>query len=128
MMGPILIIEDEPRNMKLVRDALVLTGYKTEEAYNGEEGVKLAKACNPVLILMDLQMPVMDGLEATQKLKADPATLNIPIIALTALAMKGDEERVRAAGCDGYLSKPIRLSELKELVRQFLDGQPAISN
>ena len=104
----ILIIEDDPKNLKLFRDVLKANGYTTLEAANGEHGVNLAKAHHPSLILMDIQMPILDGLKATTLLKADTKTQKIPVIALTAYAMKGDEEKALQAGCDGYITKPIR--------------------
>jgi CheY-like chemotaxis protein len=103
----ILIVEDEPRNLKLIRDLLEVSGYIILEAIDGKQGVEIAKAKEPDLILMDIQMPVMEGFEATRILKADERTRDIPIMALTAHAMEGDEEKVKAAGCDGYVSKPI---------------------
>jgi CheY-like chemotaxis protein len=103
----ILIVEDEPRNLKLIRDLLEVSGYIILEAIDGKQGVEIAKAKEPDLILMDIQMPVMEGFEATRILKADETTRDIPIMALTAHAMEGDEEKVKAAGCDGYVSKPI---------------------
>ncbi len=118
----ILIIEDEPRNLTLVRDLLQVSGYKTIEATDGERGVELTKANKPDLILMDVQMPKMDGLEATRILKADATTSNIPVLALTSYAMKGDKERILEAGCDGYLAKPIDIKELLKIVAEYLSG------
>jgi two-component system cell cycle response regulator DivK len=103
----ILIVEDDPKNLKLFRDLLQVSGYTTLEATDGKQGVELAREEKPDLILMDIQMPVMDGLEATKLLKNDDVTKDIPIIAITAYAMKGDEEKMRDAGCDGYITKPI---------------------
>ena len=103
----ILIVEDDSKNLKLVRDLLQVSGYVTLEATNGKLGVEVAKEQKPDLILMDIQMPVMDGLQAARLLKADEETKKIPIIALTAYAMKGDEEKMLQAGCDGYIPKPI---------------------
>ncbi len=120
MTHMILIVEDEPKNIKVVRDLLQANGFATLEAQNGQQGVDMARACRPDLILMDIQIPVLDGLEATRILKADPATRHIPILALTAYAMKGDEERVRAAGCDGYITKPLRLASFLEQIGAFL--------
>ena len=116
----VLIVEDEPKNIKVVRDLLQANGFVTLEARNGQEGIDLARACRPDLILMDIQVPVLDGLEATRILKADPETCHIPVLALTAYAMKGDEERVRAAGCDGYITKPLRLTSFLEQIGAFL--------
>ncbi len=103
----ILIVEDDPKNLKLFRDLLQVSGYTTLEATDGKQGVELAREERPDLILMDIQMPVMDGLEATKLLKNNDVTKDIPIVALTAYAMQGDEEKMREAGFDGYISKPI---------------------
>ena len=116
----ILITEDEPKNMTLFRDLLKISGYSTIEATDGKQGVELAKENKPDLILMDVQMPVMDGLEATRILKADADTSNIPILALTSYAMKGDKERILSAGCDGYLAKPIDIQEFRKTVDEYL--------
>ncbi len=118
----ILIVEDEPRNLTLLRDLLQVSGYKTIEATDGKQGVELAKSKKPDLILMDVQMPKMDGLEATRILKADATTSNIPVLALTSYAMKGDKERILEAGCDGYLAKPIDIKELLKIVAEYLSG------
>ena len=118
----ILIVEDEPRNLTLLRDLLQVSGYKTIEATDGEQGVELAKSKKPDLILMDVQMPKMDGLGATRILKADATTSNIPVLALTSYAMKGDKERILEAGCDGYLAKPIDIKELLKIVAEYLSG------
>ncbi len=122
MVKLILIVEDEPRNLTLLRDLLQVSGYKTIEATDGEQGVELAKSKKPDLILMDVQMPKMDGLEATRILKADATTSNIPVLALTSYAMKGDKERILEAGCDGYLAKPIDIKELLKIVAEYLSG------
>ncbi len=119
----ITIIDDEPQNIELLRDLLQVTGYSTNVATNGKEGVELAKTSKPDLILMDIQMPEMDGLEATQILKTDAATRNIPILALSSYAMKGDKERILAGGCDGYLSKPLVIKELLKIVAEYLSGE-----
>jgi two-component system cell cycle response regulator DivK len=116
----ILIVEDEPKNLTLLRDLLQVSGYKTIEATDGEQGVELAKSKKPDLILMDVQMPKMDGLEATRILKADATTSNIPVLALTSYAMKGDKERILEAGCDGYIAKPIDIKEFLKLVTEYL--------
>jgi two-component system cell cycle response regulator DivK len=116
MSKVVLIVEDDPKSMKLIRDLLQYHGYATLEARNGEEGVKLAIEKRPDLILMDIQMPVMDGLEATRIIRANAMTKDIPIVALTSYAMRGDEEKLLQAGCDGYLAKPIDTrSFLKEI-------------
>jgi len=108
--------------MTLLRDLLQVSGYSTIEATDGKQAVALAKSKKPDLILMDVQMPVMDGLEATRVLKADATTGNIPILALTSYAMKGDEERILQAGCDGYLAKPFDIQELLKTVAEYLSG------
>jgi len=122
MTKMILIVEDEPKNLTLLRDLLQVSGYSTIEATDGEKGVELAKSKKPDLILMDIQMPKMDGLEATRILKADTTTRNIPILALTSYAMKGDEERILEVGCDGYLAKPFDIQELLKTVAEYLSG------
>jgi two-component system cell cycle response regulator DivK len=110
-MTKVLIIEDNRTNMTLATFLLKSAGYTVLSATDAEAGLALAHAEQPDLILMDIQLPGMDGLEATTLLKQDAATRAIPVIALTALAMKGDEERILAAGCDGYIAKPIRYKE-----------------
>ncbi len=120
MAKVILIVEDEPKNLKLVRDLLQVSGYKTIEATDGKQGVALARARKPGLILMDIMMPVIDGLEATRILKADATTRNIPVIALTSFVMKGDKERILQAGCDGYITKPIDIQEFLKKVAEYL--------
>jgi two-component system cell cycle response regulator DivK len=110
-MAKILIVEDNVTNMKLAALLLEQAGHTVIGARDAEEGLSLARDEQPNLILMDIQLPGMDGLTATMRLKQDEATRAIPVIALTALAMKGDEERIRAAGCDGYIAKPIRYQE-----------------
>jgi two-component system cell cycle response regulator DivK len=110
-MARILIIEDNAANMTLAIFLLQSVGHSVLSATDAEVGLTLARAELPDLILMDIQLPGMDGLQATALLKRDEATRAIPVIALTALAMKGDEERIRAAGCDGYIAKPMRYQE-----------------
>ena len=110
-MAKILIIEDNPSNMKLAMFLVEKSGHTVLSAMDAEAGLTLARDELPALILMDIQLPGMDGLEATMLLKKDHATGTIPVIALTALAMKGDEERIRAAGCDGYIAKPMRYQD-----------------
>ena len=111
-MARILIIEDNPANMELAAFILKSAGHTVLAATDAEAGLSLARLERPGLILMDIQLPGIDGLEATALLKRDDATRAIPVIALTALAMKGDEERIRAAGCDGYIAKPIRYKDV----------------
>ena len=110
-MAKILIVEDNPANMTLAVFLLESAGYAVIAATDAETGVRLATERQPDLILMDIQLPGMDGLQATALLKSDAKTSAIPVIALTALAMKGDEERIRAAGCDGYIAKPLAYKE-----------------
>ncbi len=115
----VLIVDDEPKNVKLFKDILEKVGYKTIIAVDGEQGVQLALKEKPDLILMDMQMPIKDGLEATREIKDNPLTNKIPIIALTALAMRGDEERMSAAGCDDYISKPVQIRALIDKVGSY---------
>jgi two-component system cell cycle response regulator DivK len=119
----ILIVEDNPKNLKLLRDVLQFRGYVISATETAEVGVVLARAEQPALILMDIQLPGMDGREATQVLKADTRTQHIPIIALTAFAMKGDRESLLAEGFDGYISKPINIKEISQVVEKYLSGQ-----
>ena len=122
MEKTILIVEDEPKNLKLIRDLLQAATYLTLEATDGAQGIELAKAHKPDLILMDILMPVIDGFEATKILKADAETRNIPIIALTSYAMKGDEEKVREIGCDGYITKPIDTRGFLKRIAEYLSA------
>jgi two-component system cell cycle response regulator DivK len=111
-MPKVLVIEDNPANMKLALLLLHNVGHTVLCAGDAETGLTLARAEQPDLILMDIQLPGMDGLAATALLKKDPATTTIPVIALTAMAMKEDQEKTRAAGCDAYIAKPLRFREL----------------
>ena len=117
----ILIVEDNEKNRKLVRDVLQHTGYKTLEAETGEDGVRLAQESSPALILMDIQLPGMNGIEALGRLRADPKTKKIPVIAVTASAMTHDRAKIMASGFDGYQSKPINVKEFLVAVREMLD-------
>jgi two-component system cell cycle response regulator DivK len=119
----ILVVEDNEKNMKLFRDVLGATGYRTLEATNGGEAVELATEHAPALVLMDIQMPDFDGVEALRRLRADDRTAAIPVLAVTAQAMQGDRERFLAEGFDGYLSKPVNVRELIGTVRQYCDGR-----
>lgn len=119
----ILIVEDNEKNLKLVRDLLQVKGYRTLQAGTAELGVDLARQHIPHLILMDIQLPGMDGVAALGQLKADPTTAKIPVLALTAFAMKDDRQRFLSAGFDGYLVKPINIRELPEVVREFCERQ-----
>jgi two-component system cell cycle response regulator DivK len=118
----ILIIEDNERNLKLVRDVLQFNGFRTAEARTAEDGLVLANSRPPDLVLLDLQLPGIDGMEAFRQLRESPPTADIPVVAVTAFAMKDDRERVLRAGFDGYLEKPISVRELPDQVRAFLTG------
>ena len=119
MLGErVLIVEDNEKNMKLVRDVLQATGYSTLEATTGEEAVELALSQAPALVLMDVQLPGIDGVEALEKMRQNESTASIPVLALTAQAMSGDRERFLEAGFDGYLAKPVDVRELIEAVRE----------
>ncbi len=119
----ILIIEDNPKNLKLLRDVLQFKGYQTVEAETAEAGIKLARERQPALILMDIQLPEMGGREAMKVLKADEKTQQIPIIAVTSFAMKGDRERLLADGFNAYLAKPVNIKELPNVVERHLSAQ-----
>lgn len=116
----ILIVEDNPRDLKLVREVLQAKGFKTLAAMTGGAGIELAREREPALILMDIQLPQMTGREAAKILKADAKTRHIPIVALTASAMKGDRESLLAEGFDGYIAKPINVKEIAEIVRNYV--------
>ena len=117
----ILIVEDDPRNLKLIRDLLQIRGYTTLEATDGKQGVDMARAKMPDLILMDIQMPVMNGFEATNILKADPVTKSITIVALTAFAMQGDREKCMEAGFNDYITKPLDTRAFMTKVKEYLE-------
>jgi two-component system cell cycle response regulator DivK len=123
MPHKILIVEDNENNRSLFRDILTFRGYEVAVAADGQEGVALARALMPDLILMDIQMPGMDGMTAGGILKEDPATSGLKIIALTSFAMRGDLEKFLTAGFDGYLSKPINTRELPDLVKRWLQEE-----
>ena len=116
----ILIVEDNELNLELISDILKIKGYQIISANNGKDAIRLAKETHPDLILMDIQLPVMDGYEATRRIKSDPEFKAIPIIAVTSFTMKGDKEKVMEAGCDGYIVKPIDIKRLPELVKEYL--------
>ena len=120
MTKRILIVEDTEDNRQILRDLLTAAGYGLLEAVDGEQGVAMAKAEKPDLILMDIQLPQIDGYEATRRIKADPALRHIPIIAVTSYALSGDEEKTRAAGCDAYIAKPFSPRQLLAKVRELL--------
>lgn len=117
----VLIVEDNELNMKLFRDLLEAHGYNTLEARTGPEALKLAAEHTPDLILMDIQLPEFSGLEVTQKIKSNEQLADIPVIAVTAFAMKGDEERIRQGGCEDYIAKPISVVSFLEKVKRYLD-------
>jgi len=121
----ILIVEDDPNNLKLFRDILHYKGYATLEATDGQQAVDMAKACLPDLILMDIQMPVLNGIEATRRIKEDEATRQIRIVALTANAMASDQQACREAGMDDFLPKPIDRSRLAACLAKWLRAQEA---
>ncbi len=124
MKQTVLIADDDINHRKLLRDVLQAGGYDTLAAENGERAIEIARSTKPSLILMDIQMPMIDGLSAVRALKADPATRLIPVIAITALAMREDWKRITEAGFDGYLSKPINIKEVRDEVNRFLSGKP----
>lgn len=118
--GEVLIVDDNPLNLKLVKVLLAGEGYNVRTAVDAEETLHLLEQITPDVILMDLQLPGMDGLELTRRIKADPARRGITILALTAYAMKGDDERARAAGADGYLVKPVDTRTLPDVISGFI--------
>ena len=120
MSKTILIVEDNELNMKLFNDLLQAHGYDTVQTMDGRDAIKLAREHNPDLILMDIQLPEMSGLEVTKMMKADDDLESIPVIAVTAFAMKGDEEKIREGGCEGYIAKPISVPIFLETVNKFL--------
>jgi len=120
----ILVVEDNEKNMKLFRDVLSATGYRTLEATTGGEAVEMATRHVPDLVLMDIQMPDFDGVQALRRLRADTRTASLRILAVTAQAMQGDREHFLAEGFDGYLSKPVNVQELLGTVRRYVDGGP----
>ena len=123
MTKRILIIEDQEDNRTIMRDLLTGAGFELIEAVDGEEGVKLAQSERPDLILMDIQLPVIDGYEATRQIRAIVDLKSIPIIAVTSYALSGDEAKTRAAGCNGYVAKPFSPRQLLAKVREFLPGE-----
>lgn len=116
----ILVIEDNEMNMKLVRTLLQIGKYRVLEANDAETGISMAQRYLPDLIMMDIQLPAMDGLTASRLIKEDPVTRDIPVVALTSYAMQGDEEKARESGCIGYMSKPIDTRRFLKLIRQYL--------
>ena len=124
-MSTILIVEDNEKNMKLARDVLQSKGYVTLEAVTGEDGVRMAIEKKPDLVLMDIQLPGINGIEALRQVRADPGCASIPIVAFTASVMSSDRSQISAAGFDGFLSKPINLKEFLETVKRLLESRPA---
>ncbi|MFI5398847.1 MAG: response regulator [Candidatus Binatia bacterium] len=122
MAKKILVVEDDTDNRRIVARALSVEGYRVVEATDGVEALSQARTEHPDLILMDLALPNMDGWEATRRLKGDPQTRSIPVVALTAVAMRGDEEQARAAGCDDYLPKPARPVAIRAMVKKYTGG------
>jgi CheY-like chemotaxis protein len=124
---PILIVDDNPQNLKLARVLLASEGFAVRTAVDAEDALRVLDSFSPQLILMDLQLPGMDGLTLTRQLKEDPARRHIVIVALTAYAMKGDEAKAIAAGCDGYVTKPIDTGAFPQLVRDYLLGSRQVA-
>ena len=122
-MSTILIVEDNEKNMKLVRDVLQVKGYRTLEAGTAEDGIRLAIEHKPDLVLMDIQLPGMNGIDALGVLRKDATTAGIPVIAVTASVMQQDRKLITEAGFDGYIGKPINLKEFLATVQQMLQGQ-----
>ncbi len=121
MAKTVLIVEDNELNMKLFNDLLDAQGYTTLQTKDGMEALELARHHRPDLILMDIQLPEVSGLEVTKWLKEDDDLASIPVIAVTAFAMKGDEEKIRSGGCEAYIAKPISVSSFLETIKSFLD-------
>lgn len=122
MPKTVLIVEDNELNMKLFHDLLEAQGYATLQTKDGREALKLAREHRPDLVLMDIQLPEVSGLEVTKWIKEDEDLRHIPVIAVTAFAMKGDEEKIRQGGCEAYIAKPISVSEFLETVQKFIDA------
>ena len=120
MSKRILVIEDTENNRRILSDLLTNAGFEVLEAVDGEKGVAMAAESRPDLILMDIQLPIIDGYEAPRQIKADPDLTSIPIVAVSSFAMKGDEEKVRAAGCDDYVTKPYSPVQVLRMVRGYL--------
>jgi two-component system cell cycle response regulator DivK len=124
-MSLILIVEDNEKNLKLVRDVLQVKGYETVDAGTAEDGLKLARARKPSLILMDIQLPGMSGVDALKALRTDPETAGIPVVAVTASVMQQDRQQIMRAGFNGFIEKPINLRGLLDTVQQALQGAKA---
>ena len=123
MVKKILIVEDNDLNLKLFRDLLGANGYETFETKEGIEAISLTRQTMPDLIIMDIQLPEISGLDITRKIKADSQIRHIPVVAVTAFAMKDDEEKIMAAGCEAYLSKPIAIDDFLATIRRFLEPE-----
>lgn len=123
MAKKILIVEDNDLNLKLFRDLLAANGYQTFETKEGIEAIAMTRNVMPDLIIMDIQLPEISGLDVTRKIKSDPTIANIPVIAVTAFAMKDDEEKIMRAGCEAYLSKPIAIDHFLNTIRRFLEPE-----
>jgi CheY-like chemotaxis protein len=121
-MPRVLVVEDNEDNLDMISRRLQRRGFEVVAARNGEEGVQMAHEQQPDLVLMDIDLPIMDGYEATRQIKASPTTQHIPVVALTANAMVGDMEKTLAAGCDAYESKPVDFPHLMETLQRFLNG------
>lgn len=124
-MSLILIVEDNEKNLKLVRDVLQVKGYETLEAGTAEEGLKIARERKPALILMDIQLPGMSGIEALKALRAAPATAGIPVVAITASVMQQDRQQIMSAGFDGFIEKPINLRVFLDTVQKAMKARTA---
>ena len=123
----ILLVENDALSMKLMRDVLEVHGYEVTQARNGADGLAMARVESPDLVVMDIGLPVMDGIEVTRLLKAEAASASIPVLAVTAYAMPEDEERMRGAGCDAFLTKPLKFSVFLSVVGQLLERDEASS-
>jgi two-component system, cell cycle response regulator DivK len=121
MSKTILVVEDQEDNRQILRDLLGSAGFRMIEAHDGEQALTVARSERPNLILMDIQLPILDGYEATRSIKRDPELKHIPVIAVTSYALSGDEERAREAGCDGYVAKPYSTRHLLAKIGQFLE-------
>ena len=128
MSKTVLIVEDNELNMKLFHDLLEAHGVNTVETYDGKNVLELAREHNPDLILMDIQLPEISGLDVTKQLKSDDELKSIPVIAVTAFAMKGDEQKIREGGCEDYISKPISVGKFMATINQYLEGDEPSDN
>ena len=126
MTARILVVEDNPLNLKLIRDVLQASGYEVIEAKSGEEGLRVAQQNPPDLVLMDLQLPGIDGMETLGRLREGTLSPDVPVVAVTALAMAEDKDRAARAGFDGYIEKPISVGALPGQIESFLGGRPSV--